>query len=122
MTTFDNESLFNSGPTRFNVGKVMIRHTTQHPPGSLGVRLDSQGREARQIIQTGTLIADTSNELQKLVDAIEAKADGLPHVLVDNLGRVWNSAVMLSFDPEPYRPVGVRWKVDYRVEYLQVLP
>jgi len=122
MPTFDNESLFNSGPTRFKIGKVVLRHAAQQPPGSMGVRLDSQGREARQIIQAGTLLGDTPEQLQQQVDAIEVKVDGLPHILIDNFDRVWNNTAMLSFDPEPYVRVGARWKADYRVEYLQVLP
>jgi hypothetical protein len=121
MATFDNELLFNSGPTRFKIGKVVLRHAAQQPPGSMGVRLESQGREARQITQEGTLTGDTPEQLQQLVDAIEAKVDGLAYKLVDDLDRDWNNVAMLSFDTEPYIRIGARWKTEYRVEYLQVL-
>lgn len=121
MATFDNELLFSSGPTRFKIGKVVLRYAAQQPPGSMGVRLESQGREARQITQEGTLTGDTPEQLQQLVDAIEAKVDGLPYKLVDDLDRDWKNVAMLSFDTEPYVRIGARWKTGYRVEYLQVL-
>jgi len=121
MTTFDNESLFSSGPTRFKIGKIMLRHAVQHPPGAMGVRLESQGREARKISQSGTLIGDTAERLEQQVDAIEAKVDGLAHELIDNLGRTWVNTVMLSLDVESYIRVGVRQKANYHVEYLQVI-
>jgi len=122
MVTFDNESLFDSGPARFKIGPVKLRHTVQNPPGSLGARIDAQGTEARRISQAGVLIVDTSAELQALVDAIENKIDGLAHVLSDNLGRVWNNTVALEFQAETFVRVGARWKTSYRVEYLQVIP
>jgi hypothetical protein len=122
MVTFDNAQLFASGPTRFKIGAVELRHAEQHSPGSLGVRLDSQGTLARKMTQGGSLIADNSVELQTLVDSIEAKLDGLPHTLVDNLGRVWSDTVMLRFDADEFVRIGARWKAAYRVEYLQVIP
>jgi hypothetical protein len=122
MATFDSEQLFGSGPTRFKIGAVELRHAVQQPPGSLGVRLDSQGTQARKITQGGSLIADSSAQLQALADSIEAKLDGLPHTLVDGLGRVWSDTVMLRFDADEFVRVGARWKASYRVEYLQVFP
>ncbi len=122
MVTFDNESLFESGSARFKIGPIKLRHAIQHPPGSLGARIDGQGTEARRISQAGVLIADTPAELQVLVDAIENKIDGLAYVLSDNLGRVWNNTVALEFQAETFIRIGARWKASYRVEYLQVIP
>ena len=121
MVTFDNQSLFGSGPARFKIGPIRLRHTVQHPPGSRGARLDQQGTEAREIKQTGVLIADTPAELQKLIEVIESKVDGLSHTLTDNVGRVWSNAVMLEVDADSFERVGARWKAAYRVEYLQVI-
>jgi hypothetical protein len=122
MMTFDNEPLFGSGVARFKIGPVKLRNAIQHAPGSLGVRLDRQGTEARRINQAGVLISDTTEELRAQVDAIEIKIDGLAHTLVDNIGRVWNNAVLLEFDTDSFERVGARWKTAYRVEYLQVIP
>lgn len=122
MVTFDNAQLFASGPTRFKIGTVELRHAIQQTPGSLGVRLDNQGMQARKITQGGSLIADGPAQLQTMVDSIEAKIDGLPYTLVDNLGRVWSDTVMLRFDADEFVRVGARWKASYRVEYLQVIP
>lgn len=121
MVTFDNEPLFGSGAARFKAGPVKLRHTVQHPPGSLGVRLDHQGTEARRIDQSGVLIADTAGGIQAQIDAIENKIDGLPHILADSVGRVWSDTVLLAFDTDPLERVGARWKAGYRVEYLQVI-
>jgi phage protein U len=120
MVTFDNQSLFGSGPARFKVGPIKLRHTVQHPPGSRGARLDPQGAEAREITQAGVLIADTPGELQDLVDAIEDKVDGLAYTLIDSVGRAWSSVVMLEVDADAFERVGARWKAAYQIEYLQV--
>lgn len=121
MVTFDGESLFGSGPVRFKFGPVQSRHAIQHPPGSRGTRLDCQGTEAREIKQSGVLIADSATDLQSLVQAIEGKVDGQTHLLVDNLGRTWSDIAMLRVDAEPFERVGARWKSEYRIEYLRVL-
>lgn len=122
MVTFDNESLFDSGSSRFKIGPIKLRRAIQHPPGSLGARINGQGIEARRISQAGVLIADTPAELQMLTDAIEKKIDGLAYVLSDNLGRVWNNTAALEFQAEIFVRVGARWKTSYRIEYLQVIP
>ena len=122
MMIFDNEALFGSGPARFKIGPVKLRYAIQDSPGSLGARLDGQGTEARRINQAGVLVADTTDELQAQVDAIENKVDGFAHVLIDSLGRVWSNTVMLEFDTDSFERVGARWKAAYRVEYLQVIP
>lgn len=121
MVTFNNEALFESGPARFSVGPIKLRHAIQHPPGSSGVRVDHQGVEAREIKQSGTLIEDTPEALQSVVDVIEAWVDGLSHTLVDNVGRVWNDTVMLEVDVDPFVRVGARWKASYKIKYLQVI-
>jgi len=122
MVTFDNEALFGSGPCRFRIGPVRLRHAVQHPPGSHGARVDAQGTEARSITQTGVLIADDPAALRTLTDAIREKLDGLTHTLVDNLGRTWPDTVMIQFEAQEAVRVGARWKTAYKVEYLRVMP
>lgn len=120
--TFQNQSLFESGPTRIVVGSLDLRHAAQPTIHSDGVVLRSQGREARGVDQVGTLTGDSVGSLQAQAGAIEQLLQGEPGVLVDHLGRQWPNVVMLSFQPgEPVR-VGTRWKLDYQIRYLQVEP
>jgi len=91
-------------------------------PGADGVRLTTSGRTGRRIDQTGTLLADTAEQMQQQLDAIEAAMDGQPAELIDDLYRVFSGVVMLAFDPQPIRRVGLRLAVDYLIEYQQVQP
>lgn len=122
MVTFDNEPLFESGTSRFWIGPVELRHAIQHVPGSLGARIDAQGTQARRIKQAGVLIADDPLALQARVDAIRQKLDGQAHTLVDNLGRSWSDTVMIRIEAGDFVRVGARWKVNYRIDYLQAIP
>ena len=121
MVTFDSEPLFESGTARFLIGPIRLRHAIQHAPGAIGARLDSRGTEARQIKQSGELIANDPIELRVRVDAIEKRLDGLSHTLVDNLGRTWSDTVMTEVEADVFTRVGARWKTAYRIEYLQVI-
>ena len=121
MVTFDNESLFGSGPVRFKTGPVKLRHAIQHPPGSRGVRIDPQGTQAREITQSGVLIADTPELLQTQIDTIESKVDGFAYTLVDHVGRAWEQVVMLEAKAEALERIGARWKAVYAIKYLQVV-
>lgn len=122
MSSFAGEKLFASGPHRFEVGGLSLRHVLAEPPGSRGVQLSSQGLHGRAIHQSGELLADTPAAIQKLLEAIEVRLDGLPHELIDDIGRSWRGVVMLSFAPESMTRLGSRRRVAYRIEYLQVFP
>lgn len=121
MVTFDDQTLFGPGPARFKIGPIKLRHAIQHPLGSRGVRIEHQGTEAREFRQTGVLIDDTPERLQVIIDAIESYIDGLPHTLVDSVGRTWNDTVMLEAEADPFVRAGARWKASYRITYLQVI-
>lgn len=118
--TFDGQELFASGPARVEDRGASLRHAQQEPVGQLGARVVGQGRAARQLVQTGTLLADSPEELREQVTAIEAYLDGLPHELVDEHGRAWANVVMLAVEPRGLVGVGTRWKLEYRVNYVQV--
>lgn len=122
MTTFDGQPLFDSGPTRFHVAGLALRHAEQPAPYADGTNLIAHGREARPITQTGTLLADDPNTMRDLLDAIEDHLDGVSRTLVDDTGRPWDNAVMLRFAPGPIVAVGPRCRVDYTIDYLQVKP
>lgn len=121
MSSFDGQALFDSGPYQFHVGGMSLRHVVQDTPGGMGVRLSDLGTKGRAIVQEGDLIADDMGALQGLIDAVEAKVDGLAHELIDDQDRSWPGVVMLAFEPQPVTRLGPRWRVRYRIEYLQVV-
>ncbi len=122
MSRFGGEDLFGSGPHRFEVGGLSLRHVLHETPGGRGVELSSLGRSGRSIKQAGDLVADDPNQLQGLIGVIEAKLDGGIHTLIDDTGRSWLNTVMLSIDLSPVTQVGNRARVSYRIAYLQVTP
>lgn len=121
MTSLDGEYLFDSGPHRIAVGGESLRHTVYETPGG-GVRVGGHGVTGRPIRQSGTLRADTHGELHWLLDRIRCKLDGQTSELVDHHGTRWSNLVMLKVDVDEPRPLGLRWAVDYRIDYLQVSP
>lgn len=122
MSRYHEQELFRSGPHRFHVHGLSQRHATHEQPGADGVRVTVMGRTGRSIDQSGTLLADTAQQLQQQIDAIEAAMDGQPVELIDDFSRVWPGVVMLGFKPQPIRRVGLRLAVDYIIHYLQVQP
>ncbi len=122
MSSFDAQDLFSSGPHRFHIGGLSLRHVLHETPRSRGVQLSSQGVHGRAITQTGDLLADDPTQMRNLTDAIESKLDGHSHELIDVTGRSWPNTVMISFDPQPLARVGTRWRTPYRINYLQATP
>ena len=122
LITFDGQDLFSSGPTRVHVGGASLRHARERPLTTRGEHVFSQGVNSRTITQTGTLVADTEQALHKQIEAIEAKLDGIAHPLVDDQQRTWPNVIMTAFEPATILPLGTRWKVDYRIAYVQANP
>lgn len=122
MSSFGGENLFDSGPHRFHVGGLALRHALQPPDATAasGVRVSPSGRTGRFIRQRGDLLADDASTLDALRIAIESKLDGVPHLLIDDLGREWNNTILLAFDPSPAQRLGTRLRLPYRAEYLQL--
>ncbi len=119
MSSLDGEYLFESGPHRFEIGGEALRHTTHQMPGG-GVRLSVHGTTGRPISQTGTLRADTTVELYRVLDRIRCKLDGQASVLVDDHSQQWPNVVLLAIEADKPRRIGLRWGLDYRIQYLQV--
>lgn len=119
--TFDGHALFESGPASVQAQGTALRHAEQAPLHGQGARVLSQGRTARQLEQRGVLLADSPDALRQQSEAIEAYLDGLAHPLVDDVGRTWPGVVMLRFEPGDVEPAGVRWKLAYRVTYLETV-
>lgn len=123
MSSFGGDNLFDSGPHRFHVGGLALRHALQPPDATAasGVRVTPSGRTGRLIRQRGDLIADDAVTLDALRVAIESRLDGVPRVLVDDLGREWNNTILLALDPSPVQRLGTRLRLPYRAEYLQLV-
>jgi len=121
MIRFDGEKLFDTGPSRLTIGGTRLRHASQPAVDGEGEAVAGQGRSSRPITQRGTLRADSCDALIAQRDAIEARLDGLAHELIDGHGRSWSSVMMLSFEPGEIERLGPRWKLDYRIEYAQLL-
>lgn len=122
MSSYKGNNLFASGPHRFEIGGVAQRTVERALPGADGVRLSAMGRTGRSITQMGTLIADDIAGLDALTAAIESSLDGESGELIDDLSRRWTDVVMLAFEPEHTRRIGVRLAVDYTIRYSQVRP
>jgi hypothetical protein len=120
VSTFGGEDLFNSGPHRFHVGGVVLRHVQHEMPGGLGVKVIGLGLEGREIIQTGDLIADDTEQMRTILSAIEARVNGQSYALMDDLEQIWPNTAMLYFKPEPTIQAGTRFKTAYTINYLQI--
>ncbi len=98
-----------------------MRHDEQSSPGADGAAITTLGREARRIDQRGMLLADDMAGLQAQIQRIEGAMDGVPGVLVDELGQSYTQMVLLQFQPAPKKVqrVGVRLSVNYTAQYLQ---
>ena len=67
----------------------------------------------------GTLIADTSAQLEALIDAIDAEVDQAAADLVEDGINTWPGCVMRSFTHAPRHRIGARYAVAYNLVYLQ---
>ncbi len=124
MTLFGGQDLFGSGPHHVEVGALELRHALHETPlpQGRGGRLLTQGIALRPLTQRGSLVADDLAALTPLLTAIEATLDGEERELIDPLGRSWPSVVLVAFRPGTPEPLGARWHVEYRADYLQVKP
>lgn len=126
MSLLDQQPLFDSGPHAFDVGGLELRHdqTPSSDPAARGAHLRARGVAPRAIHQHGHLLADSTDQLTQQIALIEARLDGRPRELVDHLGRVWPSVVLVAFTPDAGGPVrlGARYRLSYTARYLQPLP
>lgn len=118
--TLGGEALFESGPASVEAGGLELRAAELAGLEQRGVRVVSQGRSARRLVQRGVLMGDDPEALRQQMEAIEAKLDGVPRALVDELERTWPSVVMLSFRSGLLIRAGARWKAAYQVDYVEV--
>lgn len=119
-STFSGQSLFNSGPHRFDVGSAG-RYLTAPLRGSNAFTYtrDDAKREL-EIVQSGRLVATSESALWSLYDAVRAHAEApTKATLVDHSGRSWTNMTMVSFDLLGPVDRGRVYSVSYRVRYLR---
>lgn len=120
MSSFRGGNLFGSGPHRFDVHGRSQRHQLDQAPAADGATVTALGRTARRVDQSGELRADDVAGLEAQAAAIEAAADGVAGVLIDDLGRAWPAMVLVTFERGRARRVGGRLVMDYSAAYVQV--
>ncbi len=121
MPGFNNYK-FTPGRAVVTPGALKLRYAFQEVPGIRGVTLTSQGVHAREIEQCGVFFADTLDALLAKESAVEDMIDGELHELTDDHGRRWPETTMIRFEGKLPERQGPRWKLEYRITYLQVLP
>ena len=114
------ESLFSSGPGEVTPGpwlRETIRRGFAGLDGELAMDL---GRRSRSIEQTGRLQAEDVPSLQAIIDAIDAKADGLSYTLIDGLGRTFDRVIIEKFSLKTPVRKGRGYWCDYSITYRQL--
>ncbi|MCK4874169.1 MAG: hypothetical protein KAS72_15710 [Phycisphaerales bacterium] len=119
MSSYDGEDLFSSGPHRFTAASTRMRVHEAEAPGVDGARLVMLGRGAKRIVQTGRLVADTTDDLLDLRDAITQRCDGRAAVLVDSRGCTHEHMVIERFDTAERVDVGRVASLGYEISYVE---
>ncbi len=120
MSSYDGENLFASGPHAFVLGPWRRQSHRRGFAGIDGEVVLDMGLRSRRITQTGRLRADSSGQMQSILDAINALCDGAGHVLVDNYGQSHPRVIMERFGPTGPVRHSRGFYCDYEIEYLQL--
>lgn len=122
MITYNGLDLFSSGPGLVEPGAIEGRDAVADSPGSIGASVVSQGVAPRRLIQRGTLVADDSDALQALIDAIQDQVSAGAADLIDRHGKVWPDCLMQRFETGVFHRLGPRMATAYEITYLQTHP
>lgn len=122
MITYNNFDLFSSGPGSIDPGPLHSREAISNAPDSIGASVISQGTTPRTLTQIGTLVADTPEALQQLINAIEAHIGTGQATLIDQHANAWPDCLMQSVDTQAFHRLGPRVAADYKITYLQTRP
>ena len=122
MITYNAFDLFSAGPSAIDLGPLESRHAVAESPGAIGSSVVTQGTAPRRLAQRGTLVADNTEALQALINAIQAQVGAGDATLIDQHGNDWSGCLMQRFDPAPLHRLGPRYAADYEITYLQTRP
>jgi hypothetical protein len=120
MSQLAGQILFDSGPHRFVPGPWQRQQVRRGFCGLDGELVINLGLRGRHIAQTGRLQASSTAELQELIAAIEALADGQPRELIDNHDQVYPRVLLEAFEPAGPVQLGRGFFCDYHVRYWQM--
>lgn len=119
MATLDGNAVFGAA--------VRVVHTPRPAALQINEYFGLSGRQAlygggrgRSFQVSGVLQATNLQTLAALESELLSFADGQPHVLVDNLGRIWTNVVFPGeYDPSPMGPrpaAGGGWCLPYTLK------
>ncbi len=120
MSTLDGQDLFGSGPHRIRPEGPKRALQTRRFAGLSGELVIDMGACSRQIVQDGRLQAPSAAELNAMIVAIEALADGQLHTLQDNHGRQFQRVVIEEFQPTTPIQAGRGYWCEYTLHYRQL--
>lgn len=119
MITYKHLDLFSSGPSTIECGPVLDQQSILDSLSPTESDALTPGFKPRLIKQRGTLIADTPQALQALINAIDAEVDRGAETLSEDGLQTWNGCVLRNFSHAPRCRLGPRYAVAYAVTYLQ---
>jgi len=118
--TFDDESLFASGPHVVEVGSPVRRVADVAFNGLAGGLAIDLGEGPREIIQRGVLSASTDVGLAVLEAAVESFVDGRTYSLATPDGDEQPHCRLERFERVGPVRVGTKWHQPYRITYRQM--
>ena len=119
MITYNGLDLFSSGSSTITPGPVESRDAVADTPGAVGATVITQGLLPRSISQQGTLIADSPEALQSLIDSIALQVSDSSATLIDQHGNAWPNCLMRAMETQAFYRTGPRTAATYTVTYLQ---
>lgn len=122
MITYNAQDLFSSGPGAIDPGPYESRDAVADTPGTIGASVINQGTAPRRLTQRGTLVADSAEALQALIDTIQNHVGAGSATLTDEHGKDWPDCLMQRIESAAFHRLGPRYAVDYEITYLQACP
>ena len=121
MMSYGGTNLFASGPAELRTGRLRRRTDRRSLAGQNGQLAMDLGRDSRAIEQTGRLQADTLEDLQALIDAIEVRLDGQVRSLVAPSGAS-HDCLIEEFELTRGPARGRGFWCEYRILYRELTP
>jgi hypothetical protein len=117
--TFAGERLFATGSHKLRVFAWERQQSERSFGGLSGTFSLDLGRRTRRIRQSGTLSAPGLVALLRMAEAIDRRADGQAHALMDDEGRWYYNVRMDQFSMQEPRRSGGAVSCTYEITYTQ---